>query len=117
MRNIITTMKTTLEGINGILDDTEEWLRMLEFKTKKITEAEQNNKKEKGKEKKNENNFREIWDNIKHTYVHIIEVSEGEERKRKNIFEHIIAENFSNDIQVQETQIGSTHRRPHQDEL
>lgn len=52
MKNTITTMKTTLEGINGILDDTEEWLRMLEFKTKKITEAEQNNKKEKGKEKK-----------------------------------------------------------------
>ena len=58
--------------------------------------------------KKNEDSLRDLWDNIKHTNIHIIGIPEGEEREKgeENIFENIIAENFSNlgketDIQVQ----------------
>ena len=32
---------------------------------------------------KNESSVRDLWDNIKHTNIHIIEVSEGEERKKR----------------------------------
>ena len=53
--------------------------------------------------------MRDLWDNIKHTNIHIIGVSEGEVREQgsENIFEVIIAENFPNmrretDTQVQE---------------
>ena len=55
----------------------------------------------------NEDTPRVLWDNIKHNNIRIMGVPEGEERQEeeKNIFEHIIAENFPNlgkeiDIQV-----------------
>ena len=59
--------------------------------------------------KRNEDSLRDLWDNIKHTNIHIIGVSEGEEKESEKILEEIIAENFSNmekEIvnQVQETQ-------------
>ena len=44
-----------------------------------ITDAEQNKEK---RMKRNEESLREIWDNIKYTNIHIIEVPEGEEREK-----------------------------------
>ena len=32
---------------------------------------------------KNESSVRDLWDNIRHTDIHIMEVSEGEEREKK----------------------------------
>ena len=48
--------------------------------------------------KRNEDSLRDLWDNIKHTNIHIIGVPEGEEREKgpEKIFEEIIAENFPN---------------------
>jgi len=42
--------------------------------------------------------LRDLWDNIKHTSIHIIGVSEGEEREKgpEKVFEEIIVENFPN---------------------
>ena len=42
--------------------------------------------------------LRDLWDNIKHTNIHIIGVPEGEEREKepKKIFEEIIVEKFPN---------------------
>ena len=65
------------------------------------------------KRKKNflkEDNLRDLWDNINHINICIIGVPEGGEEREKraeNLFEEIIAENFSNlgeeiGIQVQE---------------
>ena len=58
--------------------------------------------------KKSEDSLR---DNIKHTSICIIRISEGEEREKgvENLFEEIMATNFSNlgketDIQFQEAQ-------------
>ena len=103
MKNTITEMKNTLEGMNSRLDDTEVWISELEDRVVKITEAEQ--KKEK---KRNEDSLRDLWDNIKHTNIHVVWVPEGEEREKgtENIIKDIIAENFPNlgketDIQVQ----------------
>ena len=60
----------------------------MEDKLVKITDAEQ----KRGK------SLRELWDNIKTTYIHIIGVTEGEEREKgpAKISEEIIAENFPN---------------------
>ena len=49
-------------------------------------------------EKKNEDCRRDLWDNIKNTIILIIVFSEGEAREKgsEEVFEVIIAENFSN---------------------
>ena len=59
--------------------------------------------------RRNADCLRDPWGNIKSTNIHIIGVSEGEEKESEKILEEIIAENFSNmekEIvnQVQETQ-------------
>ena len=49
LKNIITEIKSTLEGINNRLDDTEEWISELEDRVVKISQAEQKKKKKKKK--------------------------------------------------------------------
>ena len=92
-------MKNTVEEIKSRLDDTEEWIRSLEYRVVKITEAEQKRKKKEKKEKRiikwNEDSLRDLWYNIKFTNIHIIGVSE-EEKEEENVFEDIIAENSPN---------------------
>ena len=48
--------------------------------------------------KRSEDSLGDLWDNIKHTNIHIIGVPEREERKKgpEKIFEKIIAKNFPN---------------------
>ena len=60
-----------------------------------ITSEEQNKVK---RMKRTEYNLRDLWDNIKHTNIRSIGVSEAEEIKKKceKIFEVIIVENFPN---------------------
>ena len=45
-----------------------------------------------------EDNFRDLWENVKFTNTQIIGVSEEEEKKKEyeKIFEDIIVENFPN---------------------
>ena len=51
----------------------------LEARMGEITAMEQ--KKDK-RMKRNEDSLRDLWNNIKHTNIHIIEVPEGEEREK-----------------------------------
>ena len=53
-------------------------------------------KKREKRLKTNEESLRELWDNVKHTNIHIIGVPEGEVRKKgkEKISEVITAENF-----------------------
>ena len=53
---------------------------------------------EKKKKEKTEVSLRILWDNIKCTNIHIIGVSEGEEREKgyEKISEEITTENFPN---------------------
>ena len=89
-KNTVSEIKNTLEEMKGRL---EEQISKLEDRVVKITQAGQ--KKEK---KKTKMNLRQLWDNIRHTSLHITEVLEGEQRKKgeENLFEEIIAENFPN---------------------
>ena len=75
-----------------------------------INEAE---RKKKIRIKINEDNLRDSWDNVAHTNIRIIGVSEEEDKKKghEKILEEIIAEKFpqmGKEIvtQVQETQTG-----------
>ena len=60
-----------------------------------ITSEEQNKVK---RIKRTEGSLRDLWENIKHTNIQIIGVSEEEEKKKgyEKIFEEIIVENFLN---------------------
>ena len=95
MNNTITEMKTTLEGINSRITETEEQISDLEDRKAEFTAAERNKEK---RMKRNEDSLRDLWDNIKRNNIPIIGVPEGEERKKgpEKIFEEIIIENFPN---------------------
>ena len=60
-----------------------------------ITSEEQNKVK---RMERTEDSLRDLWDNIKHTNIWIIEVPEEEEKKKgyEKIFEEIIVKNFPN---------------------
>ena len=79
MNNTITVMKNTLEGINSRINKAEEHIRELEDRLVENTAAEQNKEK---RMKRNEDNLRHLWDNVKCANIHIIGVPEGGERER-----------------------------------
>ena len=58
IKTTITKIKNTLEGLNGRLNDTEEWISKLEDRVVEITDAEQ--KKRKKRILKTEDNLRDL---------------------------------------------------------
>ena len=88
-------MNNTLEGIHSRITEAEEWINDPEDRMVEITATEQNI--EKGM-KRNEDNLKDLWGNIKRTNIHIPGVSEGERERKgtEKIFEEIIAKNFPN---------------------
>ena len=76
-----------------------------------INEAER--KKEK-RIKRNENNFRDLQDNMKCSNIRIIEVPEEENKKKdhEKMFEEIIVENFPKMGKEIITQVQETQRVP-----
>ena len=73
-----TEMNNTLEGINSRITEAKERISDLEGKMVEITAAKQNIEK---RMKRNEGSLIDLWDNIKHTNIHIIGVPEEDERK------------------------------------
>lgn len=59
MKDAVTEMKDTLEGINSRLNDTGNWIGKPEDRVAEMTEVEQ----------KNEERLRDHWGNIKHTTI------------------------------------------------
>ena len=91
---------------NSRITEAEDRINEVEGKMVEINEAE----RKKGI-KRNKDNLRDLWDNVKHPIVRIIGVPEEEDKKKdpEKILEEIIAENFPKMgkeivIQVQETQ-------------
>ena len=108
MNNAINEIKITLEGIMSRITETEDRISEVEDKMVEINEAER--KKEK-RIKRNEDNLRDLWDNVKCPNIRIIGVPEEEDKKKghEKLLEEIIAENFPKmgkeiATQVQETQ-------------
>ena len=69
-----------------------------------------------GKKKKrikiNENNIRDLWDNVKHPNIRITEVPEDKRKGHEKILEEIIIENFPKMGKEIVTQVQKIHRVP-----
>ena len=93
------------------ITETEDRISEVEDKMVEINEAER--KKEK-RIKRNEDNLRDLWDNVKCPNIRIIGVPEEEEKKKghEKILEEIIAENFPKMGTEIATQVQETQRVP-----
>ena len=78
MNNVITEIKSTLEGPNSRRTETKYRVSEVEHRMVEINEAE---KKKENRIKRYEDNIRNLWDNVKHTNIQIIGVPEKEEEK------------------------------------
>ena len=93
MDNATNKIKNTLEATNSRIMEAENKISEVEERMVEIKESEM----KKGKRIKiNEDNLRDLWDNVKHTNIQIIGVPEEEDKKKghEKILEEIIVENF-----------------------
>ena len=81
-------MNNTLEAISNRIIEAE-WISNLEDRMVEITAEKQNIEKRMKKNKqtnktkqKNEDSLRDLWNNIKHTNIHIIGILEGKVKER-----------------------------------
>ena len=111
MNNAINEIKITLEGTMSRITETEDRISEVEDKMVEINEAER--KKEK-RIKRNEDNLRDLWDNVKRPNIRIIGVPEEEDKKKSHekLLEEIIAENFPKMGKEIATQVQETQRVP-----
>ena len=93
MNNAITEIKSTLEGTNSRITEAEDRISEVEYRMVETKEAERKIEK---RIKRNEDNLRDLWDNVKHPNIQVIGVSEEEDKKKghEKILEEIIVENF-----------------------
>ena len=92
MNNAINEIKNTLEGTNSRIMEAEDRISEVEDRIVEINEAER--KKEKII-KRNEDNLRDLWVNVKCPNIRIIGVPEEEDKKKdhEKILEEVIVEN------------------------
>ena len=111
MNNAITEIKSTLQGTNSRITEAEDRISEVEDRMAEINEAER--KKEK-RILKNEDNLRDLWDNVKCPNIRIIGVPEEEDKKKRHakILEEIIVKNFPKMGKEIVTQIQETQRVP-----
>ena len=111
MNNVITDINSTLEGTNSRITEVEDRISEVEDRMVEINEAER--KKEK-RIKRNEDNLRDLWDNVKCPNLQIIGVPEEEDKKKghEKILEEIIVENFPKMGKEIATQVQETQRVP-----
>ena len=91
--NAIAVIQSTLEVTNSRITEAEDRISEVEDRMVEINEADR--KKEK-RIKRNEDNLRDLWDNVKCPNIRIIGVPEEEDKKKdhEKILEEIIVENF-----------------------
>ena len=111
MNNARTETRSTLEGTNSRITQAEDRTSEVEDRMVEINETER--KKEKRIER-NEDNLRDLWDNVKCPNIRIIGVPEEEDKKKdhEKIFEEIIVENFPKMEKEIATQVQETQRIP-----
>ena len=112
MSNAITEIKSTLKGNNSRITEAEGRISEVEDTMVEINEAER--KKEKKRIKRNEDNLRDLWDNVKHPNIRIIDVPKEEDKKKghEKILEEIIVENFPKMGKEIATQLQETQKVP-----
>ena len=78
MNNVINEVKKTLEGTNNRIMEAEDRISEVEDRMVEINESEREKEK---LIKGNEDNLRDLWDNVKRPNIQIIGVPEEEDRK------------------------------------
>ena len=107
MNNAITEIKSTLKGTNNRINEAEDRISAVEDRMVEINEAEWK------KDKRNEDNLRDLWDNVKHPNIQIIGVPEEDKKKdHEKILQEIIVENFPKMGKERATQVQETQRAP-----
>ena len=66
MNNAITGIKSTLEGTNIRITEAEDRISEVEGRMVEINEAEREKEK---RMKRNKDNLRDLWDNVKHPNI------------------------------------------------
>ena len=109
MNNAITEIKSTVEGTNNRITEAEDRISEVKDRTVEINEAER-----KKRIKRNEDNIRDLWDNVKCPNIRIIGVPEEEDKKKdhEKILEEIIVENLPKIRKEIITQVQETQRVP-----
>ena len=85
MKNAINEIKNTLEGTNSRITEAEDRISEVEDRTVEISETEW--KKEK-RIKRNGDNHRDLWDNVKLPNIQVIGVPE-KKTKRKTMRKYL----------------------------
>ena len=111
MNNAITEIKSTLEGMNSRITEPEDRISEVADRMVGISKAERKKKK---RIKRNEDNLRVLWDNVKCPNIWIIGVPEEDDKKKchEKIFEEIIVENFPKMGKERATHVQETQRVP-----
>ena len=78
MNNVITEVKNTLEGTNSRITEAEDRISEEEDRMVEINEAEREKEKS---IKRNEDNLRDLWNNVKRPNIQIIGVPKEEDKK------------------------------------
>ena len=86
MNDEITEIKNTLDGTNSRITEAEDRISEVKDRMVEINEAER--KKEK-RIKRNEDNHRDLWDNVKCPNIKIIGVTQKKKTKRKAIRKYL----------------------------
>ena len=113
MNNAINEIKNNLEGTNeSRIMKVKYRISEVEDRMVEINEIERKKGKKK-RIKRNEDNLRDLWDNVKCPNIHIIRVPEEDKKKdHEKILEAIIAENFPKMGKEIVTQVQETQRVP-----
>ena len=85
MNNAITEIKSTLEGTNSRIMEADNRISEVEDRMVEINETERTKEK---KKKRNEDNLRDFWDNIKCPNIQIIGVPK-KKTKRKTMRKYL----------------------------
>ena len=104
-------IKNTLKGTNSRIMEAEDRISDVEDRMVEINESER--KKEK-RIKRNEDNLRDLWDNVKRSNIRIIGVPEEEDKPKghEKILEEIIVENVPKMGKEIVTRVQETQRVP-----
>ena len=108
MNDAINEIQNTLEATNSRITEAED--RISEVEEDRMVEINEAERKKEKRIKRNEDNLRDLWDNVKCPNIQITGVPEEEDKKKghEKILEEIIVENFPKmekeiATQVQET--------------
>ena len=111
INNAINEIKNILEVTNSRIMEAEDRISEVEYRMVEINETE---KKREKRIKRNEDNLRGLWDNVKCHNILIIGVPEEEEKKKdhEKIIEEIIVENIPKMGKEIATQVQEIQRVP-----